>query len=164
MNRGNARKFTDKDKAAALVALAANGGIIKRTAAELGILPATLRRWRDQDKQQAGPSADLVAQAVTHFVDQAETVRNLALDKLETLIRADALSGRELITALGVLDDKVTRAKGLPTHNVQTTSTLPDAGVLRELMAGFIEGSVRAAEAREAEIVEAEIVELPSGS
>lgn len=163
-NTGSARRFSEADKAKALTVLASTGGNVKRAARESGVLPATIRRWRDQASRGKGPDQKLIVAAVQSFVDQAELVRNLALDQLESRLRAGEGNIRELGTVLGILDDKVTRAKGLPTHNVQTTSTLPDAGVLRELMAGFIEGSVRAAEAREAEIVEAEIVELPSGS
>ena len=160
MRGGERRAFSDEEKAKVLASLAANGGIVKRTAAECGVSPATVRKWRGQQSKGQGVSPALVEEAVDEFVRAAERVRNLALEKLEEKIEAGDVKASELVTVVGVLDDKITRSKGLPTSRVETASTLPDPNQLRELMSGFVEGAIRAAEQRHAEIIEADVVEI----
>lgn len=141
-----------------LAALAANGNNVKRTARETGVLPGTIRRWRTlQQRGQGIPDASIQT-AVKEFVDEAEEVRNLALTKLREKIESGDVKASELITTLGVLDDKITRARGLPTTRTEHTSALPSATELRELMAGVVQGAVEAATRRHEEIIEAEIV------
>jgi transposase-like protein len=157
--RGGARtKASDEEKARVLTTLAANNGIVKRTAAECGVSPATVRKWRGELQKGQGPAAEIVEQAVDEFIEAATRVRNLALEKLEEKIRNGEAKVSELSTALGILDDKITRARGLPTSRVETASALPDANHLRELMSGFVEGAIRAAEQRHSDIIEAEVV------
>lgn len=158
MRGGERKAFSDEDKARVLTTLAANNGVVKRTAAECGVSPATIRKWRGQREQGRGPSAEIVEQAVDEFIESATRVRNLALDKLEEKIRNGEAKVSELATTLGILDDKITRARGLPTSRVETASTLPDPNQLRELMSGFVEGAIRAAEQRHSDIIEAEVV------
>src|SRR5690242_6132706 len=159
MARGGSRQaFSDADKAQVLATLAANGGNVKRTAAECGVSPAAIRSWRGKQEHGRGVAPALIEEAVDQFVEAAGRVRNLALEKLEEKIHAGDVRASELVTIVGVLDDKVTRAKGLPTSRVETSAALPDAQHLRELMSGFVEGAIRAAEQRHADIVEAEVV------
>ncbi len=157
------RRFTEADKAAVLTALAANDGNVKRTARETGVAPATVRSWRAQAAAGQGPSEALVLAAVNDFVEDAARVRNKALALLEARISAQEIKSGELVTALGVLDDKVTRAKGLPTSRVENVSALPAPEQLRELMTGFVAGAIAAAEERQADIVDAEVVEEIDG-
>jgi transposase-like protein len=163
MARGGSRQaFSDEDKARVLASLAANGGIVKRTAAECGVSPATVRKWRGQQEHGQGVAQALVDEAVDEFVEAAARVRNLALARLEDKINAGDVKASELVTIVGVLDDKVTRARGLPTSRVETSAALPDAQHLRELMSGFVEGAIRAAEQRHTDIIDAEVVaEIP---
>ncbi len=153
-----ARTFTEEDKAQAIATLAANGGNIKRTARDLDVAPATLRRWRTQ-YEQGQVSTDLVSTAATTFIGDAERIRDKALAQLEAAIDAGKIQPAQLITALGVLDDKITRAKGLPTSHVQTSGQLPPLDEMKTLMTGFVAGALKAAADREAEIVDAELVE-----
>ena len=162
-NTGNARRFSDKDKAAILATLAANGGNVKRTARDADVLPATVRRWRDAAKVGQGPSEEAVTEAVTEFVAAAGKVRDMALKSLEAKIAAGELKGSELITTVGVLDDKIRLATGQPTSRTESSSALPPAHELRELMAGVVQGAIAAAERRHDEIIDAEIVqEIPA--
>jgi transposase-like protein len=164
-NTGTARRFSDKDKAAVLATLAANGGNLKRTARECNVLPATVRRWRDQARAGQGPPEEAVQEAVTEFVSAAARVRDLALVSLEQKIREGSLKGSELITTVGVLDDKIRLATGQPTSRTEAASALPPPDALRELMAGVVQGAIAAAERRHGEIVDAEIVrEIPAST
>jgi len=160
-------QFSDEDKARLYTALAANDWNVKRTARETGFSISTVRRYRDKFKSNP-PSTELVQAAVGEFVDDAERIRNLALAKLEEAIKSGDIKPRELVTTIGVLDDKITRAKGLPTHRTENVSTFPDRQELGQMLGEFMVGAIKAAEQRHEEIVDAEIVEeeplsLPSG-
>lgn len=158
--KSNARRFTEADKAAGLTALAANGGNIKRTAGELDISPVTLRRWRDQAKRGNGPSEELVEAAVDDFVSTATRIRNKALTALEQAIDAGKVRPSELNAIAGTLDDKLTRASGLPTSRVETQPAM-SREEMALAMGAVIQGAIEAARNRQ-EVIEAEVVpELP---
>lgn len=164
MASGGARvAFTDTDKARVLATLAANGGNVKRTARECAVSPATIRSWRSRQTRGTGVAPALVAQQVGEFVADATRIRNKALALLESRIDSGDIKPAELITSLGVLDDKIVRAKGQPDKRVEHSSSLPPAEELGKLMAGFVGAAIQAAERREGEILDAEIVqELPA--
>jgi transposase-like protein len=143
--------YSDEDKAAVLAVLAANGGNIKRTARETSIPVSTLSYWA---KGNASPSTEAVQAAVDKFVDQAERVRNMALDELERAIGTGEVKDKDLITILGVLDDKITRARGLPTQRTEHQHSLPSRDELEIVLGGAIRGMVAAAEQRDDEIIE----------
>lgn len=160
--------YRDEDKAAVLAVLAANGGNIKRTARETGIPITTVRRWSSPGSTP--PPAEKVQEAVDEFVKRAEAIREMALVKLESAVAAGEVSARDLITVIGVLDDKLTRAKGLPTQRTEHQHALPSREELQDVIGGAIAGMIQAAERRDDEIVidEADVVEiapraLPSG-
>ena len=158
----NARRFTDEDKARILTVLAANGGNVKRTARECDVLPATIRRWREQDAHGQGPPAEKIAAAVDSFAADAERLRNTALEKLEALVNSGAVSARELITTIGVLDDKLRLAKGLPNSKVEHKHSLPTGEELATFQAAaldFVQAGIKAAQERHDVIVDAELVE-----
>lgn len=159
-----ARKFTDDDKAQMLVALAANDGNVKKTARELGVSAVTLRRYRDQHKRGQQPVSDETLDAAREdFLTKAASVRDAALSLLEEKIDEGSMSGRDLITAVGVLDDKIARANAANSTPTDGGNALPPPDQLRALMAGAVEGAIAAAERRDREIVEAEVVrELPA--
>lgn len=109
-------QYSEDDKAAALAALAANGDNISRTARQLKIPAATLRKWR----------AGYVHPAVTQ---KCEVKKKELAEKLEEV--AHALTGnlltraeselsvmvpmKDVATSLGIVVDKMQLLKGKPT-------------------------------------------------
>lgn len=173
-----ARTYTEADKARVLVTLASNDGNVKRTSRDCdNIAPATIRKWRDQARTAstgqgvapASPTALAVATGV--FVTDAQTTRNMALDLLRARIKAGDIKTSELITAVGVLDDKVRLASGLANANVAHTHqhVLPSREELRQVLLPFVELGIANAARRheeilEADVVDAELVALPPTS
>jgi transposase-like protein len=160
--------YDESVKASAYVALAANEGNIKRTSRDTGIPVSTLRRWRDEwTRQENLPSHSAVTEAMGDFADKAETIRWKALVELERQL-STAKPG-DLIKIVGILDDKITRARGLADRTVEHRHTLPSPEELVALVSGFAEATRQAALERADDIIDAEIVEqaprraLPSG-
>lgn len=150
--------YSPEDKAAVMAVLAANGGNQKRTARETGVPLATLRYWI-KHPESSPPSEEQVQAATDEFVGDAEKIRNAALKKLGDLVMADEVSARDLVTTLGVLDDKITRAKGLPTQRTEHVGELPTREALQEVLGSAISGMIEMAERRDREIVDGEVVE-----
>lgn len=145
--------YSPEDKAAVMAVLAANGGNQKRTARETGVPLATLRYWI-KHPESSPPSAEQVQAAVDGFVSHAEQIRDAALKKLGDLVMNDEVSARDLITTLGVLDDKITRAKGLPTQRTEHQHALPSREELAQVLGSAITGMIEMAERRDDEIIE----------
>lgn len=152
-------QHSEQEKARAYALLVTNEGNVKRTARELGMPPSTLRRWRDEWEQTSPPDVSEVVAAVGEFLEEAEEVRNLALSSLRKKISRGEGTVAQVATVLGILDDKIARAKGLATHVTEQRVTLPSADEVRQLMTTFVTGAQEAARRREAEIVDAEVVE-----
>lgn len=115
------RVYTDEDKAKVLVALDANNGIVKRTARETGVAEQTIRDWKKQAERgalSAGVQSALPA-AASDFAGKTETVRDLMLDELEAKVRNSELNGRDLITGIGVLTDKLRVTRGEATSRTE---------------------------------------------
>jgi transposase-like protein len=144
--------YSPEDKAAVLAVLAANGGNIKRTARETGIAITTVRNWSRGNT--APPSDELVQAAVDEFVKSAERIREMALVKLEAAVESGEVKARDLITVIGVLDDKITRASGLPTQRTEHQHALPSREELQSVLGAAIGSMIEAAERRDGEIVE----------
>lgn len=160
--------YTDEQKAQAYVTLAANEGNVKRTARDIGVPSSTIRRWRDEwQRQESLPSHEAVTEAMGDFADKAESIRWKALVELERQLTT--AKPADLIKVIGILDDKITRARGLADRTVEHRHVLPSADELRELVQGFAEATRQAALERADDIIDAEIVEqaprraLPSG-
>ena len=161
MSRSKAR-WSDEDKAAAYVAWISNDKNIRQTARETGVAHTTLRYWVSEWRESGPPDdvASLVPEKVEDFVTRASRIRNSAMDKLETLIpEAEIKQMGTLGTIVGIMDDKIRLASGLATKRTETVHTLPSREDMRELMGGFVQGVVGAAEARAGEIIEGEIIE-----
>jgi transposase-like protein len=150
--------YSPEDKAAVMAVLAANGGNQKRTARDTGIPLATLRYWI-KHPGSAPPSDEQVQAAVDSFVGDAQRIRDAALSKLEGLVESDQVSARELITVVGVLDDKITRASGLPTQRTEHQHALPTREELQTVLGAAIGGMIEMAERRDREVVDGEVVE-----
>ncbi len=154
-------RWSDDDKAAVYVAWIANDKNIRQTARETGIAHTTLRYWVSEWRENGPPDdvADKVPVKVEDFVERASRIRSSAMDKLEELIpQAEAKQMGTLGTIVGIMDDKIRLATGLATKRTETVHTLPTREEMKELMGGFVEGVVGAAEARAAEIIDGEVI------
>jgi transposase-like protein len=152
-------KYTDDDKARVFVVLGANDGNVKRTARETGVPENTVRRWRDEWEKNGPPPTDMVEGAVGDFVSDAERVRNKALLAIEQKIPQAKVS--ELNNTVGILTDKIDRARGLVDRRV-VEHQLPSGDQIREALGTFAAEMMKLSQRREAEIVDAEIVEQPA--
>lgn len=155
-------KYTDEDKARVHVLLHANDGNVKRTSRESGIPEQTVRDWKKEWDSGGVPPAvvDALDSAVDSFVGDAVRVRDLYLKRLEELA-PEVKNARDAATVIGILDDKVTRAKGLPTSRTEgVVAVLPPAEKVAELFKSYAIAAIEASTQREAEIVESEAVEV----
>lgn len=169
-----ARKtYTDKDRALVYAELAVNEGNIKRTARNLGMTTTTVRRWRDQWERTGVPdtvSAE-VAVVASDFLSEAIRIRGKLMNRLENLLDDEKVSSREVVTAIGILSDKIRAYEALEqVQKVEHSIALPPAEEIRELFTGMLEGVVLAAQQRAAQIEALEepitttFVELPAYS
>lgn len=154
-------QYSEADKARVYVALATNDGMVKRAARETGVPETTVRRWKEEFEKHGPPSEGVVETVVGEFLEKAEAVQWKALQRLEEKIDANDVTARDLITTVGVLNDKITRMKGLPSGRVDHHHHLPPAEELRELLTGLGQGALEQGRQQRAELVEAEIVEQP---
>lgn len=107
-------KYSDADKARVANALAINDGNIKRTARETGVPENTVRDWSRAWEKGGVPATIEQARTVEldRFVEDASRIRDVALRRLEEVIpHSDKV--RELATVVGILDDKLARARGI---------------------------------------------------
>ncbi len=162
------QQYTNEAKAAAYAALEVNEGNKKRTARELGLPLSTLRRWADDwEKEKNLPAAEDLIAATGDFLEDAERVRNLALRKLEAKLQNNEGTVAQISTVLGILDDKIARAKGLADRVTEHRLTLPAREEIAAALAGLQQGAIEAAKDRDNVIEHAELVErraLPPAS
>lgn len=149
--------YSDEDLARLYVSLTANEGNVKRTARDTGIPESTVRSWKQKWETDGPPSYGEVEVAVSDFTTDAERVRNKALASIEEKIPGAKVG--ELTTLVGVLDDKIMRARGLATGRVEHTLALPAADEIREALSAVFQGAIQAAANREADIIDAEVIE-----
>ena len=148
--------YTDDELARLYVALTANEGNVKRTARDTGVPESTVRKWKNTWEAEGPPDIGKVEQAIGDFTDAAERVRDKALLAIEEKIPGAKVG--ELTTLVGVLDDKITRARGLAVGRVEHVHTLPPAEEIKAVLGAVFQGSLEAAAQRESEIVDAEII------
>jgi transposase-like protein len=150
--------YTDDHKASVYVVLASNEGNVKRTSRDTGVPISTIRRWRDEwERLDSLPDPVALEKAVGDFTERATTLRDKALDELERQLHT-AKPG-DLIKIIGILDDKITRSRGLADRTVEHRHVLPSADELHALVTGFAEASRQTALTRAADIIDAEVVE-----
>jgi transposase-like protein len=154
-------EWSDKDRAAAYVIWVANEKNTRRTARDTGVPHGTLRHWV-KEWQEHGPPEQVMEEIdaqVYEFVHHANRVRESAMRKLEELIpQAEVKQLSAIATVVGIMDDKIRLASGLATKRTETVHTLPSKEDMKELMSGFAEGLVGAAESRAAEIIDGEVI------
>lgn len=154
------QQYTDQAKAAAFAQLEVNDGNVKRTARALGLPISTLRRWRDDwEANKNLPAAEDLIVATGDFLEDAERVRNLSLKVLEHKLLAGQGTVAQVATVLGVLDDKIARAKGLADRVTEHKITLPSRDEIVAALNSLQQGAVEAAAERDEVIVKAELVE-----
>ena len=162
-------KYTDEERARVLLELTTNNGNVKKTARDTNVPENTVRRWRDEWEREGVPEPVLTVavKEADDFIEKAETVRDQALEMMRSKL-PEARPG-ELNAIVGTLDDKITRARGLPTQRVKHEHDLPSPAETREIMRGLIQEAISDANQRHleiAEVIDGEIVEpaaLPSG-
>lgn len=155
-----AKQYTPEQIAQTYVVLVTNEWNVKRTARDTGVPESTVRSWASGWKENP-PDIDVdfaVDEAVGDFLAEAEVVRFEAIKAIRNKI-PDAKVG-ELTTLVGVLTDKIDRAKGLALGRVEHVHTLPSPDELRAALQGAMQGALAAASQREHEIIDAEVVEL----
>lgn len=153
-------QYDDAFKANAFAQLEVNEGNIKRTARALGIPPSTLRRWRDEwDAAKNLPTAEDLIAATGDFIEDAERVRDLSLRVLEEKLRLGQGTVAQVATVLGVLDDKISRAKGLADRVTEHKITLPSRDEIVAALEGLQNSAIEAATLRDEEVEDAELVE-----
>lgn len=167
------RTYSDADRALVYAELAVNEGNVKRTARNLGVPVPTVRRWRDEWERNGVPetiSAE-IAVVASDFLTEARRVRDKLLARLEHLVDAESVGAREVVTAFGILSDKIRAYEALEqTQKVEHTIQLPSAEEMKELFQGMVSGVVSAAQDRAAAIeavqepVTTTFVELPAVS
>ena len=77
--------------------------------------------------------------------------------KLEELIpEAEVKQLSAIATVVGIMDDKIRLAQGLATKRTETVHTLPTKQEMKELMSGFADSLVSAADDRAQDVVQIE--------
>lgn len=154
--------YSEADKARVYVALTANDGNVKRTARETGVAESTVRNWK-REFEKNPPSKELVQKEVeseTGYVADLEAARDEALVELRKKI--PSMTGSQLGVVYGILEDKLTRAKGLATERTEHVHKLPTAEEIAQAGALLAQGALEAARVRQQEIHESELREQPA--
>lgn len=116
-------KYSDEDKARVNLSLQVHDGQVKPTARDTGIPISTVRLWKQQWERDGVPQSVEMAltEAKDDFVENASRVRDKALERLGQVIETSD-KPRDLATVVGILDDKIARARGLPTSRTENVS------------------------------------------
>jgi transposase-like protein len=149
-------EWTDEDRAAAYVAWISNDKNTRATARQCGLGHSTLAYWVKEWEKNGPPEHidDKIRSNAYEFVHHASSVREKAMNKLEELIPdAEVRQLSAIATVVGIMDDKIRLAQGLVTKRTETVHTLPTKEEMKELMSGFADSLVIAAEDRSNEIV-----------
>ncbi len=105
------RRYSDEERAAALAALAGNGGNLGRTARELGIPAGTLRRWADGT---AHPEARANAQPKKE--ELAQELRAVAWKLVKSMPGKIKKAGlKDTAISFGIAVEKAQLLEGKPT-------------------------------------------------
>lgn len=158
--------YSEQDKARVFLALTANDGNVKRTARETGVPETTVRNFK-REFEDNPPSQELVQQEFEtgDYVAELETLRK----ELSVALRRKIpdMTGYQLVVSYGIIDDKLTRARGLATSRTEHVHTLPSAEELALAGQMLATGAIEAARQRQAELAESNVRReqpaLPSG-
>ncbi|MBI2812627.1 MAG: hypothetical protein HYX67_17615 [Candidatus Melainabacteria bacterium] len=148
------RIYTDEDRAKVYAELEASGGNIKGTARVCGFPPATVRAWKRgwAEFGVPAPVMEAVPRIAADFISTAVRVRDKMLDELERQNDDAQLKGKDLVSGIAMLTDKIRIYQGLPTSKQETNVELPTPSRVRELFSGVFEEVVSSARKRAEEI------------
>lgn len=169
------RSYTDKEKGWVLAQLELNDGNVKGTARITGVPWETIRTWkRLEDKRARGvvdaklkplpkEVVEFKEKSLGGFIDQAEIVRDAAMEKLKVLIPQATVGNIAALSNLTMaLSDRIDRAKGIVTGDVvehRHTHAPSDEWV--KALAEYAAASRQDALDREQEIIDVDVVEQP---
>lgn len=151
--------YTEADRARVYVALTVNDGNVKRTARETGVPESTVRNFK-REFEANPPSAEIVEASTSDYTADLEIIRTELVAALRKEI--PVMKGRELAVALGIVDDKLTRARGLATERTETVHRLPSAEELALAGRMLVQGALEAAHQRQQDILESSVREQPT--
>ena len=158
--------YSEQDKARVFLALTANDGNVKRTARETGVPETTVRNFK-REFEDNPPSQEIVQQEFEtgDYIAELETLRKELAVALRKKI--PDMAGNQLAVSYGIIDDKLTRARGLATSRTEHVHTLPTAEELALAGQMLATGAIEAARKRQEELAQAEVRReqpaLPSG-
>ena len=156
------RVYSDEDKAVGLLHLTLTDGNIMRAARDTGYPESTIRRWKGEWDREGIPLPIQAAaeQESGAFVDEAIRVRDKSLKLLETKIEKGEGNVVQLTTVVGVLDDKIMRARGLANMStIRVQHELPSPEEIRDTLVAAMSGMLEATKQRH-DIIDAEVVDI----
>jgi transposase-like protein len=116
------RRYSDRDRTEALVALDANSGNVKRTALQLGIPHKTLDEWA-----KGRVHADVASDRIEKKEELADRLEALAHQIVGLLPGKLAMASvQQLATTLGIAVDKMQVLRGKPSTINQETIADPE--------------------------------------
>jgi transposase-like protein len=125
------RSYSEDDRAAALAALLANGGNLKRTARDTGVPESTLRKWSrsvppaggaQECAQKSAVSAEAVGRAGVSLAEKLDGLAHKLADAMPDKIPDATLS--QTAVSLGVAIDKARLLRGEATSINDTRQRL----------------------------------------
>ena len=152
------RTYTDEERAAVKAELTINDGNVKRTARQTGVPVGTIRSWVTMWGRSESPVglSEMMDEQAEDFVSAAEEVRADALTVLHA--KLPVAKPGELITVIGVLTDKIDRARGLATRHI-TEVALPSPEAIRDTLNAALTGVLQSAHERQ-DVIDAEATEV----
>lgn len=133
------RQYSDAEKAAALLALQANGGNLKQTAKQTAIPYSTLKAWAGGAGVSHGV-ADIREEKKNVLADYLEDVAWKLAEAMPKKVRGAQL--QQIATSMGITIDKMQLLRG------KATAILDDASLTDEKRADRITQLLDAARAR----------------
>lgn len=153
--------YTEQDKARLYVVLTANNGNIKRTARETGIPESTVRNFKREFDENPPAREAVEAEAVSgDYIGELESLRTQIIGALRKEI--PQMKGQQLAIAFGIVEDKLTRARGLATERTEHVHKLPSPEEIALAGQMLAQGAIEAARTRQLEMQEANVREQPA--
>lgn len=151
-NKSAKRRYSDDDKGCALAALDANKGNVRRTAHQLNVPAATLRKWRDGFVHPEVTQKCAVKKR--RLADKLEDLAHKIIDAADGKIEKAGL--KDSLIAFGTAVDKMQLLRGKPTAIVADTARATVEKIMRET--GLPEADARTIVAAAFQISETELV------
>ena len=154
--------YSDRDKAFVYMTLDINDGNIKRTSRETGVPRATILSWKRKWAEDGIPDDffEPLEKATDDFIKEASEVKALAVARMKEIIPTEK-NLYHLSQTVGILDDKITRARGLPTQREARSIELPSPEKVKKIFQGYIAEITSAAQER-SDIIDIEFEEQSS--